>query len=231
MRLQLHHQPRAVPPQPPSPPLRPCRGAGAPGHHMLGRYALSLAAVIKAQARTDASWIRRLLAWGCFAWGEEGRKEGRRLPGRLAAACLLAVAPPSLASLPACPRAPSPRPSPLPPPMPLQFNAGKRLPGGEAGATALAQALDLGLALSVRHLDLASLQVPALLPQLAEAPAAPKVGRQGVGGGGTCRCGAPLGTEGIISQSLRQRCRSPLREGVRGSKLTTSPQLPVPRPV
>ena len=55
-------------------------------------------------------------------------------------------------------------------PLPLQFSSSKRLPGGEAGAEALAAALDLGGALMLHHLCLESLRDPALLPQPTEVP-------------------------------------------------------------
>lgn len=35
-------------------PALGCRSGGVPGHHMMGRYAFSLAAVVKAQARVQS---------------------------------------------------------------------------------------------------------------------------------------------------------------------------------
>ena len=55
----------------------------------------------------------------------------------------------------------------------LQFSSSKWLPGGKAGASELAQALDLGLALMMLHMDLQSLQVGIVLaawPALSHAP-------------------------------------------------------------
>ena len=40
----------------------PCRSGGVPGHHMLGRYALSLAAVIKAQASSSVLGVLDVLS-------------------------------------------------------------------------------------------------------------------------------------------------------------------------
>lgn len=69
---------------------------------------------------------------------------------------------------------PAPRPLPAAVLASLQFSSSKWLPGGEAGASALAEALDLQGALMCRHLDWASLRDPRRQPQLAEQ-AAPKV--------------------------------------------------------
>jgi hypothetical protein len=53
-----------------------------------------------------------------------------------------------------------------------QFSASKWLPGGEAGAAELATTLDLGTALLLRNVDLASLRDPSLRPKTSERPAA-----------------------------------------------------------
>ena len=54
--------------------------------------------------------------------------------------------------------------TPSPPPLTsyVQFSSSKWLPGGKQGATELAQALDLGEALMLLHLDLESLQASAV---------------------------------------------------------------------
>lgn len=45
----------------------------------------------------------------------------------------------------------------------VQFSSSKWLPGGKQGATELAQALDLGEALMLLHLDLNSLQASSFV--------------------------------------------------------------------
>lgn len=63
-----------------------------------------------------------------------------------------------------------------------QFSASKWVPGGKAGAGALARALDLNAALRVLHMEPGALQDPGLKPRLAEAAAA-RVRRGGDVGG------------------------------------------------
>ncbi|KAL4439948.1 hypothetical protein ABPG75_002949 [Micractinium tetrahymenae] len=129
------------------------RTGGTVGHHKLQQYALSFAAVVKAQARAGAT--------GCRA---DSRASGalsmrRRLPTRLQRR--LPPPPPCCSASPQCLRIPASCP---------QFIPSKRLgAAGEAGAAALAQALDLSAVLAVRHLDLPSLRNPDLMPEPSRA--------------------------------------------------------------
>lgn len=161
------------------------RTGGIVGHHKLQQYALSFAAVIKAQAR-----------------GGQVPGKGRSLgsqprphrPERWCSQRLLCLPCPAVpfshwprAYLRAC----------LPC---LQFLPSKRLgPAGEAGAAALSQALDLSAVLAVRHLGLAALRNPSMLPQASQAWARKRRKRVGRGGGGpwaagrVCLCGGGRG--------------------------------------
>lgn len=129
-------------------PARPRRSGGVPAHHMLGRYALSLAAVVKAQASTPRGMPLRL-----------GRAAASFGGPHAAPTAAVLTELPCLPPL-ACRHRPHthavllPRPHRLP-----QFSASKWLLGGRAGAAQLVAAVDLGEALTLCHMDLASLQV------------------------------------------------------------------------
>lgn len=121
------------------PAMLPCRSGGNPAHHRMSRYALSIAQVIKAQAcRTPP-------------------------PPLLPPTCrqLASLGPRVVAPRLDFDTAPAP---PAPPPAP-QFSASKALPGGAAGAEALAQTLDLGKTLLLSRMDLASLRAADLQPE------------------------------------------------------------------
>lgn len=171
------------------------RGAAA-GNHLTTAYALSLAAVLKAQvgravwgeiwhrgpgrARQASGW--QLMGSGGVATRQAGRRGDSCAAGE--SQCTSR-----------CPPRPPYRPAARP-----QFSPSKRLDGGAAGVEALAGVMDLGRYLVLRNADLASLRDPALQPTtIAVAESAqpgsrsrkPAARRGSCGGGGAAAPDSP----------------------------------------